>query len=368
MIKEAANINDNWVYQSNKLIESSYTLTVIEQKLIRLLASMIKKDDEDFKEYKFKTKELIKILNTSDSRFYRDIDNITDLVMQRIIKINDKETGAWEKYHWVDTAKYNKGVLTLKIHRDLKPFYLSLDWYSKYQLKNIMQFKSTYSFRLYELFKQYQSIGSRILAIEELRLILDIGKKQYTKYANLKQKVLTIAIKEINENTDLAVEYKEIKNVRKVESIKFSIKSNVINDKFEKVVQLDLSNTDKPNQEKKVLKSLEKSKFSDEKVENVKGIMNKHKIDTKDALKIYNSAKGDLLIIRNVYNYALKQEIDNVVGYMISMVKPGVFRTPKTQEKNNNFSDYEQRDYNYEKLERKLLGWDDYDQNERLDK
>ncbi|NFK80600.1 replication initiation protein, partial [Clostridium botulinum] len=65
---------NNWIYQSNKLIEASYTLTVIEQKLIRLLASMIKKDDTDFKEYKFKTKDLIKILNTSDSRFYRDID------------------------------------------------------------------------------------------------------------------------------------------------------------------------------------------------------------------------------------------------------------------------------------------------------
>ncbi|WP_251862429.1 replication initiation protein [Clostridium sp. Marseille-Q2269] len=52
----------NWVYQSNRLIEASYTLTVIEQKLIRLLASMIKKDDTDFKEYKFKTKDLIKIL------------------------------------------------------------------------------------------------------------------------------------------------------------------------------------------------------------------------------------------------------------------------------------------------------------------
>ncbi|WP_409070059.1 replication initiation protein (plasmid) [Clostridium sp. FAM 1755] len=69
---------NNWIYQSNKLIEASYTLTVIEQKLIRLLASMIRKDDNDFKEYKFKTKDLIKILNTSDSRFYRDIDLIKE--------------------------------------------------------------------------------------------------------------------------------------------------------------------------------------------------------------------------------------------------------------------------------------------------
>ena len=43
MITDLKNTNNNWVYQSNKLIEASYTLTVLEQRLIRVLASMIKK-------------------------------------------------------------------------------------------------------------------------------------------------------------------------------------------------------------------------------------------------------------------------------------------------------------------------------------
>lgn len=353
---DITNINDNWIYQSNKLIESSYTLTVIEQKLIRLLASMIKKDDDEFTEYEFKTKELIKILNTSDSRFYRDIDNITDLVMQRIIKIKDKATGSWEKYHWVDTAKYSKGILKLKIHRDLKPFYLSLDWYSKYQLKNIMQFKSTYSFRLYELFKQYQSIGSRILTIEELRLILDIGKTQYSKYANLKQKVLNIAIKEINVNTDLCIEIKEMKNVRKVVSIKFSIKENVINEKLDEPSQLEEINNLSQHHGNNASINHHVSKFYEEKSGDVINIIDKHKIEHVDALKILNSAVGNLALIKEVYSYALKQNIDNVVGYMISMVRPGVFHTPENQVKKNSFTDYEQRDYDYNDLEERLLG------------
>lgn len=51
MENELQNVNNNWVYQSNRLVEASYTLTVVEQKLIRLLASMINKDDKDIKEY-----------------------------------------------------------------------------------------------------------------------------------------------------------------------------------------------------------------------------------------------------------------------------------------------------------------------------
>ena len=122
--------------------------------------------------------------------------------------------------------KYKNGNLKLKINRELKPFYLSLDWYTKYQLKNIMQFKSTYSFRLYELLKQYENIGNRLITIDNLRIVLDIDKKYYPKYANLKQKVVNVVLKEINNNTDLHIEIEELKEVRKVIAIKFNIKQN----------------------------------------------------------------------------------------------------------------------------------------------
>ncbi|NYC00045.1 replication initiation protein, partial [Clostridium beijerinckii] len=103
------------------------------------------------------------------------------------------------------------GILTLKVNKELKPFYLNLDWYTKYQLKNIMQFKSTYSFRLYELLKQYEKIGIRSITIDDFRCVLDIDDKQYPKYANLKQKVISVAVNEINSKTDLYIEYEEEK-------------------------------------------------------------------------------------------------------------------------------------------------------------
>ena len=334
MITDLQNTNNNWVYQSNKLIEASYTLTVLEQRLIRVLASNIKKDDDDFKEYEFKTKDLIKVLNVSDSRFYREIDRITDLLMQRIIKIksiNDKE---FEKYHWVEVAKYKNGNLKLKINRELKPFYLSLDWYTKYQLKNIMQFKSTYSFRLYELLKQYEKIGNRSITINDLRFSLAIDKKQYPKFANLKQKILSVAVKEININTDLHIEFEELKEVRKVTSIKFYIKQNKAKNEIAATVE----------------------KSPNDLIKQVQMICYKHEITEHEASCILSDAKNNIGLIKQRYNYLLTQKkVDNVVGYMRSIIV--TYDNAQENIKIDNFNNYEQREYDFEKLEKNLTAW-----------
>jgi len=339
MITDLQNTNNNWVYQSNKLIEASYTLTVLEQRLIRVLASNIKKDDDDFKEYEFKTKDLIKVLNVSDSRFYREIDKITDLLMQRIIKIksiNDKE---FEKYHWVEVAKYKNGNLKLKINRELKPFYLSLDWYTKYQLKNIMQFKSTYSFRLYELLKQYEKIGNRSITIDDLRFSLAIDKKQYPKFANLKQKILSVALKEININTDLYIEFEELKEVRKVTSIKFYIKQNKVKNEIAATKEI-----------------IAAEKLTDDLIEQVQVICNKHKITNHEATCILGDADNNIDLIKQCYEYLLtKDYVNNIVGYMRKLVIG--FNEPQSNTKIGNFNNFEQRTYDFEKLENKLLRW-----------
>jgi plasmid replication initiation protein len=338
MSNELQNVNNQWVYQSNRLVEASYTLTVVEQKIVRLLASMINKDDEDFKEYEFKTKELIKILNTSDSRFYRDIDSITDLLMQRIIKIKNIDTFEFTKYHWVDTAKYSKGVLKLKINKDLKPFYLGLDWYTKYQLRNIMQFKSTYSFRLYEFFKQYEGIGHRIITIDSLRNSLNINKDQYPKYANLKQKVINVAVKEINANTDLLIAYNEIKEIRKIVSVEFIIRRK-------NKAQIEVAAT-----------SITPIYINSSSIDLVRKVI-KHKLTDLEIQKILDAADSDIEEIKKKYVIIGKfNKVNNIVGAMITALKED-WQVPKGKTNVSTFNDYEQRDYDFDALEKKLLGW-----------
>jgi len=340
MTTSLQNINDNWIYQSNKLIEASHSFTVLEQKLIRLLASMIKKDDIELKEYQFKAVELSKILSIHEKSIYRELDKVTDKLMLRVIKVKNNEAEKFKKYHLIKNANFENGILSMKIDEEMKDFYIELKQYTKYQLKNILQFKSTYSFRLYELLKQYEKIGNREIGIDNLRTVLDINEDQYPKYSNLKQKVIKVAIDEININTDLYIEYEELKESRKVISIKFYIKQN----KARNEIAAAVVEVEEDPQDLCFIKQ-------------VQAICNKHIITEHEARCILKDANNNIDLIGQCYAYSLsKSKIDNITGYIRTLVKG--FNKPQGIIKTGDFNDYEQREYDFKDLERKLLGWE----------
>lgn len=337
MTIDSLKINDNWIYQSNKLIQSSHLFTVLELKLIRLLASMIKKDDEDFQEYKFNAVDISKILNINAKNIYRDLDKVTDKLMARFIKIKNDDAQDFEKYHLIKKVNFRNGILTMKIDEEMKDFYLELNQYTKYQLKNIMQFKSAYSFRLYELMKQYEKIKYREILIDELRIILDMDKKEYPLYANLKQKIINIAVSEINSNTDLHIDFDEIKTGRKVTSIKFHISSN------------------KNTYRNEIATTLLEDPKDMNLTKQVQEIFHKHNITEHEARCILKDAKNKVDLIKQCYSYSLTKDVPNIVGYMRTLVKG--FNEPQKNIKVGGFNDYEQRKYDFDELEKKLLGW-----------
>ena len=118
---------------------------------------------------------------------------------------------------------HSTSEIVLSYDPKLKPYFLQLkDNFTKYYLENILELKSFYSIRIYELVKQYENIKSREITIDELKEILDIGNS-YKLYGHFKEKVLTVAQKEINEKTDINLTFEEIKKIRKVTGIKFNI-------------------------------------------------------------------------------------------------------------------------------------------------
>jgi len=338
MISDLSKVNNNWIYQSNKLIEASHSFSLLEQKLIRILASMIKKDDVDFKEYQFKAIDLSKILSIQQKNIYREIDKVTDKLMARVIKRKNDTDEKFQKFHLIKKVEFENGTLTMKIDEEVREFYLELKQYTKYQLKNILKFNNSYSFRVYELLKQYEGIGSRLITIDDLKSVLDIDKNQYQKYANLKQKVINVTVNEININTDLHIEFEELKYRRKVTSIKFHITSKV---KAKAKDEIAATNTERS------FNCL---------IEQVQAICHKHKITEHEASCILSDANNNIGLIKERYNYLLTQKkVDNVVGYMRSIIV--TYDKAQKNIKIDNFNNYEQREYDFEKLEKDLTAW-----------
>lgn len=214
------------VRKSNALIEASYKLTAQEQWIILYLTSLIKPQDEDFKSYTLSIKEFSDLAGLRHKGEYKEVEDITRKLIGRVFTINEP-TGPLQ-VSWLSSAKYltGQGTVTLKFDPSLKPYLLQLkDRFTRYNLSRVMQLKSSYSIRIYELLKQYQALKERSFLISDLRDKLGISEDEYPQYGNFKQKVLNVAQKELAEKTDITFDYEEIKVGRGVGKIRFLIRS-----------------------------------------------------------------------------------------------------------------------------------------------
>lgn len=217
------------IIQHNHLIEARYHLTLQEKRLMCWLASQVNQNDEDFKEHELSIKEFASLVDVKGDHLYKNVDTITHKLMQKIITIRSLTEKGFTKAALLGGAKYyeGKGLIKLSFHPYLKPYMLQLkERFTKISIGDVIGLKSVHSIRIYELLKQYESIGERSIELHDLRGCCGIDGKQYPNFFNFKKKVLETAKLEINNKTDLLVDYKPIKTSRKVTSIYFTIKSN----------------------------------------------------------------------------------------------------------------------------------------------
>ncbi|MEH6891863.1 replication initiation protein [Bacillus sp. JJ864] len=217
--------DNNIVSKSNTLIEANSRLNLVEQKMLLCLASNIEPSDRDFKTYTFPIKQFHDLLGLSGSTKYTELSKITKELLSKVIEIRVGEELI--QVSWLSSAIYNrnKGTIDMRFDPLLKPFLLELSSkFTSYRLANVVKLKSTYAIRIYELLKQYEDLKERTISLENLRYYLD-AMDVYPNYANFKQRVLKPSQKELNQKTDIFFEFEEIKSGRKVQKIRFIIRS-----------------------------------------------------------------------------------------------------------------------------------------------
>lgn len=96
----------------------------------------------------------------------------------------------------------------------------------RYKLYNTIYLKSYNQQRIYELLKQYQKLGVRVIDLKDLREFLSIGEKEYPVWYDFSSKVLKVSQKALKESTDICFDYEPIKKGKKVVQVKFLIYKN----------------------------------------------------------------------------------------------------------------------------------------------
>jgi len=222
--RQAVVRDENLVFKSNDLIEAKYRLSVNEQRLTMALISMIRKEDEDLYRYKFTFEQLIDLFElkkgkSPDPRLKIIIETLHDRKMKLI-------SGGKEAHlRWIEAPifDWDKRFVTFRIAPELKPYLIQLKGrFTAFSLDNV-QFRREYSFRLYELLKQYERIKKRVISLSQLKEMLLIGPDEYKLYSALKRRIIVPAQDEINSKTDISFDFEEIKTGRKVSAISFTI-------------------------------------------------------------------------------------------------------------------------------------------------
>lgn len=96
----------------------------------------------------------------------------------------------------------------------------------RYKLYNTICLKSYNQQRIYELLKQYETVGARVIDLMDLRAFLSISDDEYPVWGVFSRDVLKVAQKALKENTDICFDYEPVKKGRKVTAVRFDIYKN----------------------------------------------------------------------------------------------------------------------------------------------
>jgi plasmid replication initiation protein len=287
-----ANTENTYVVKHNKLIEAKtkMTFTAIEQKLFLTVVAKI-----EMKEEKLKRKYVIDLhdffeLNgnqTVGGSQWNSIEEAVVRLQDKKLKLRRYDDDGYFISRLITGASFLKNTSKLEVsfYEDLAPYLLELkEQFTRYQLRNVMRLKSSDAIVLYELLKQYETIGVRTFKIIELRDYLN-ASDTYKRFNNFKARKIEKSISDINKNTDIKIEVKYLKKGRKITEIKF-----LINKKNE-----DLN--------AQIINGL----YTKEEIQNLKkncGLTNIN-ISDKQLFELYEIAnkKVDHIAEVNVYNY-----------------------------------------------------------------
>jgi plasmid replication initiation protein len=223
------------VVKANSLIQAGYRLTLAEQRVLLSAIAQIGRDDEptDQVTYTVTANALSDMTGTTARRAYQELAEAAHRLYRREVRIERGPNGEAEgprgrvtMTRWVQDVDYipDEGRVELRFAHSILP-YLSLlqREFTTYRLRHVATMRSTHGVRLYELLQQWRQHGEREIGIDELRRMFGV-EGRYPSIADLKARVIRPAVRDVNECSDLRVEWGQRKAGRRVVAIQFTFR------------------------------------------------------------------------------------------------------------------------------------------------
>lgn len=237
------------IAESNILVESGHRLGEVEQKIVLFAIAKARhscKTVEDLRDQEIiiTASEYAEMFDITIEKAYMTLKNAALKIIKRqwIVRyLNERGKMFYEYHNFLQIAGYcdGEGAIKLVFSNAMLPMLLELsERFTTFDLNKVAPLQSQYAIRFYQFFEQFlgkRKDGWLYLSLEDLRFRFGLEDNEYQTMSNFKSRVLDYSINEINEKTDLIVEYEQKKQGRKIVGFRFTFKRKqkikILNDK-----------------------------------------------------------------------------------------------------------------------------------------
>ena len=223
------------VVKSNQLIEASYHLGLVEQRIMVMSIVKARETGQGVTPETLlhvRADEYAKLFDVEQHTAYEALTDAVSTLFNRRLTIQTYDEKLKKEVpltiRWLTGMNYLKdeGMVSLRFTSEILPHITRLESnFTSYPLGEVSGLQSGYAVRLYELLTKWRKIGKTpLIELDLFRAQLGIAEGEYNRVQNLKLRVLDIALEQINANTDLVASYEQQKAGRIITGFTFDIK------------------------------------------------------------------------------------------------------------------------------------------------
>jgi plasmid replication initiation protein len=221
------------VVKDNALINASYNLDLVEQRLILLAIVEARQSNTGItadKPLSVHAASYINHFGVVKHTAYEALKVACKGLFNRQFSYQEQRGGgiAQVTTRWVSQIAYIENTATVEMifSPAVVPLVTELEkHFTSYELEQVSGLSSAYAVRLYEILIAWRSTGKvPMIELEEFRNRLGVGVNEYQRMGQFKEKVLHFAINQINEHTDITASYEQHKRGRVIIGFSFQFK------------------------------------------------------------------------------------------------------------------------------------------------
>ena len=347
-------------FRPQTIIEARYDLDRRQNDILDILLGIVGEGDdtEENTRYEINIGDVKHLYNLHDeSNAYSYLQKAVKKFEGLGFRLKEDE-GTDIYYPWFSKIKYQKkrgdesrSKIVLDLHPEVKEMIMSAKQGAYYRIEYPLNLTKKYSKRLYYLLKDKETFngGVFVIAFDELRRMMKIPESYAN--GNVKREILDKPYEEINGNTDISFEYELIyerlpSGQQGISAVRFRVKRIKRN---RTVVEYE---------------TIEKNGESVVATEEEQEVIDMLACSLKEAKDILRTANAndrthDQLI--EILSYTLKKQVENRVGYVLTILKNGYNEPTKLGGKqggsswNNKELDTAYSQMNFADLEKQIL-------------